>query len=86
MIIYAFEFLGLERLEYCHFPNNLASKRVCEKLGFIFEGVLRNKFLRYDGKVFDDVVYSITSDDYRNQRIPWMKIFKKDVFIDYDTK
>lgn len=82
VIIYAMEVLELKRLTYCHFPENLASKRVCEKLGFQFEGVLRNKFLLYDGTLKDDVTYSITSDDYHNGRVSWVETCKKDVLID----
>lgn len=80
MIIYAFEILDLKRLEYCHFPHNLASKRVCEKLGFVFEGILRNKYLLFDGTVLDDVVYSLTDQDY--ETLTWKKSFKQDLFID----
>lgn len=76
------EVLELKRLEYCHFPHNHASKRVCEKLGFTFEGILRNKYLLYDGTVLDDVVYSITSEDYYSGKIKWLKSAKKHVLID----
>ena len=82
-IIYALEILELKRLEYCHFPHNIASKRVCEKLGFVFEGVLRNKYLLYDGTVLDDVVYSLTTEDYNETNLPWLKSFKEDLLIDY---
>jgi RimJ/RimL family protein N-acetyltransferase len=82
LIIYAMEVLGLRRLEYCHFPHNHASKRVCEKLGFTYEGVLRNKYLMYDGSVLDDVVYSITSEDYTSGKIEWVQETKKHVLID----
>jgi len=83
VIVWAMEGLELKRLTYCHFPDNLASKRVCEKLGFTFEGVLRNKFLMYDGTVRDDVTYSITDEDYFGGRIDWVERFKQDLFIDY---
>lgn len=83
VIIYAMEILELKRLTYCHFPHNLASKRVCEKLGFTFEGILRNKFLRYDGMVLDDVTYSITNEDYESGNLSWMEDAKKHVSIDY---
>ena len=79
-IIYALEILELKRLEYCHFPHNPASKRVCEKLGFIYEGTLRNKYLLYDGTILDDVVYSLTNTDYES--LDWVKSFKQDIFID----
>lgn len=82
LIIYAMEVLELKRLEYCHFPHNIASKRVCEKLGFTFEGILRNKYLLYDGTVLDDVVYSLTDSDYSETNLKWIKPFKEDLFID----
>ena len=82
IIIYGMEVLELKRLEYCHFSHNIPSKRVCEKLGFTFEGILRNKYLLYDGTVLDDVVYSITSEDYHSGKINWVKTAKKHVFID----
>jgi ribosomal-protein-alanine N-acetyltransferase len=83
VIIYAMEILELERLQYCHFKGNEASKKVCEKLEFTFEGILRNKYLMYDGKVMDDVTYSITSNDYLEGKISWVEKFKKVLFIDY---
>lgn len=83
VIIYGMEILNLKRLQYCHFKDNHASKRVCEKLGFQFEGILRDKFLRYDGVLLDDVTYSITATDYYNDNIPWIRDYKKDVMIDY---
>lgn len=79
-IVYAMEILELKRLEYCHFTHNKASKRVCEKLGFIYEGTLRNKYLLYDGTVLDDVVYSLTDKDYL--KLKWLNPFKQDIFID----
>ena len=83
IIIYGMEILELKRLTYCHFPHNVTSKRVCEKLGFKFEGILRNKYILFDGTVLDDVTYSITNEDYTNGSITWIKEFKKDLFIDY---
>ena len=78
VIIYAMEILELKRLTYCHFPHNAPSKRVCEKLGFSFEGVLRKKFLLYDGSLMDDVTYSIIDEDYFSGKLPWVEPFKKD--------
>lgn len=83
VIIYGMEILELERLQYGHFKGNEASKRVCEKLEFTFEGILRNKYMMYDGRVMDDVTYSITSNDYLSGKISWVEKFKKVLFIDY---
>lgn len=83
VIIYAMEILELKRLTYCHFPDNVSSKRVCEKLGFTFEGVLRHKFLRYDGVLLDDVTYSMLAQEYYSGKIPWVESFKHTLLIDY---
>jgi RimJ/RimL family protein N-acetyltransferase len=42
LICVAFELLKSDRVQISHNENNLASKRVIEKCGFIFEGVVRN--------------------------------------------
>ncbi len=83
VVIYGMEILELKRLTYCHFPDNPRSKRVCEKLEFTFEGILRNKYLMFDGTLKDDVTYSIISNDYYTGKISWVDQFKKDLFIDY---
>lgn len=82
IIIYAFEILKLKRLAYCHFPDNLASKRVCEKCEFTFEGILRKKYHRYDGTILDDVVYSITDDDYHNNKLSWLNELNRTKAVD----
>lgn len=79
LIIYAFEILQLKRLSYNHFMFNDRSKRVCEKLGFKFEGVLRKKFMMYDGTYIDEAVYSLTDDDYNNNEIPWLTDYKNEL-------
>ncbi len=35
-----------------------------EKCGFRYDGNLRRAFLRYDGAVLDDVLYSMTRDEF----------------------
>ncbi len=77
VIIYGFEILQLKRLQYGYFLFNHRSKRVCEKLGFTKEGTLRNKFKNYDGEIIDEVVASITIEDYLSDKIPWIKELKK---------
>ncbi len=81
MIIYAFEHMKLRRLEYAHFPNNLASEKLRRKLNFREEGLLRNHFKRYDGLVLDFVVSSLTDDDYQEDYYDIYLPFKKDMTI-----
>lgn len=79
VIVYAFEILQLERLAYAHFLDNARSKRVCEKLQFEFEGILRKKYRRYDGIALDEAVYSITDTDYFGKKLSWLKQFKNEI-------
>jgi len=87
VIVYGFEVLKLKRLAYGHFVFNDRSKRVCEKLGFTFEGILRKKYMSYDGTALDEAIYSIIDDDYLNGKIPWLEDFRtntlKDSSVDY---
>ncbi len=64
VLAYGFEFLNLKRIEAGTFLDNFQSQRVCEKLGFIKEGVARNGYVRYDGKVFDKLIYGMTIDEF----------------------
>ncbi len=66
---FAFNHLRLKRVEAGTFETNYQSMRVCEKLGFTREGVLRNSYLRYDGVVFNKVVYGITDRDYYQKNL-----------------
>ena len=82
VIVYGFEILHLKRLQYGYFLFNIRSKRVCEKLGFTKEGILRNKFQNYNGEIIDEVVASITNEDYQSNKIKWIVEFKKGLKVD----
>jgi RimJ/RimL family protein N-acetyltransferase len=56
---FSFEDLGLERLELMTDPENTASQRVAEKVGFRREGVLRSHLLHNDGRRRDSVMFSL---------------------------
>lgn len=61
---YGFHVLQLKRIEASAFLTNYQSQRVCEKLGFIREGVARNGYLRYDGKIIDKEIFGLTDTEY----------------------
>lgn len=82
VIVYGFEILRLRRLQYGHFLFNERSKRVCEKLGFTKEGILRNIVKGHDGKIINEVIASITSEDYSSNKIKWINEFKKGLKVD----
>jgi ribosomal-protein-alanine N-acetyltransferase len=55
---HAYQTLQLHRLEIAMRPENFASKRVAEKLGFRFEG-LRPRYLHIDGDWRDHLVFAL---------------------------
>jgi RimJ/RimL family protein N-acetyltransferase len=62
-IMYVFEDLKLHRLQITHRKGNLASKRVVEKCGFIFEGELRDQLKRF-GSYENVMYYSMLISDF----------------------
>jgi ribosomal-protein-alanine N-acetyltransferase len=65
---YAFMELHFEQLACYHYEDNIASRRVIEKCGFRFEGVLRRCSQLPNGVVHDDWCYSMTQEEYRKLR------------------
>jgi [ribosomal protein S5]-alanine N-acetyltransferase len=61
---YAFGDLGCPLVSVFHTPQNDRSKRVIQKLGFVYEGTLRLASTRGDGTVTDAVYYSMTREEY----------------------
>jgi RimJ/RimL family protein N-acetyltransferase len=54
----AFEHYGLIRLEATIFDSNIASQKVVEKCGFIYEGTLKKAYFK-DGKYIDGKLYAL---------------------------
>ncbi len=61
---YAFNEAGMNIMSVSHYTFNDRSRRVIEKCGFVYEGTLRRAFVRYDGKIFDEAVYSLTKEEW----------------------
>ena len=61
---WAFDAIGVERLELTTEPGNEASQRVAERAGFTREGVLRGHLKTPDGRR-DSVVFARLPDDVR---------------------
>lgn len=63
-IVFAFDTLGLERIEADVDPLNQASWRLLEQLGFQREGLLRNRW-RVRGEFTDSWIYGLLRTDFR---------------------
>jgi RimJ/RimL family protein N-acetyltransferase len=57
--------LQLQRLELITDPDNVASQRVAEKVGFQREGVLRAHLRHPDGRIRDSVMFSLLPGELR---------------------
>jgi ribosomal-protein-alanine N-acetyltransferase len=64
---FAFEHLGLHRLEPAVMPRNARSTRVMEKAGFRREG-LAVRYLRIAGVWEDHALYGLTAEDFAARR------------------
>ena len=64
MLRFGFERLGLFRIGGTCMVKNPASRRVMEKLGFLFEGVARAELLK-DGEFYDIAHLSLLRDEWR---------------------
>jgi RimJ/RimL family protein N-acetyltransferase len=61
---WAFDELGLRRMELVVDPANVGSRRVAESAGFRAEGILRHRSV-HRGRLVDDVMYSLLATDPR---------------------
>lgn len=63
VVRYAFEVLGLNRVQARHMRKNPASGRVMQKVGMKYEGTLRQSVFRW-GKFEDVAIYAILRHEY----------------------
>ncbi|WP_211270671.1 GNAT family N-acetyltransferase [Paenisporosarcina indica] len=64
LLTYAFEKLGMIRVQIKTDEQNLASQKAIERLGAVKEGILRNERIRSTGNPRNAVVYSITDEEW----------------------
>lgn len=63
----AFDGLGVRRIEAGCFAENLASRRVMEKIGLRLEGVFREESLHRSGRWLDGMSYALLASEHRAQ-------------------
>jgi RimJ/RimL family protein N-acetyltransferase len=62
---HALEDLRLQCVQLVTDPDNVASQRVAEKVGFQREGVMRAHLRHPDGRIRDSVMYSLLPGELR---------------------
>jgi RimJ/RimL family protein N-acetyltransferase len=60
---FAFDVLGLQRVEWQAVVGNQASRRVAERAGFVVEGTLRGRLLQRDGTGADAWIAGVVAGD-----------------------
>ena len=64
VIKYGFEHLNLHRIIATCQPENIASKRICEKLGMRLEGTFKKCIHYKDDIWWDELFYAILDEEY----------------------
>jgi RimJ/RimL family protein N-acetyltransferase len=62
---FAFDDLAANRVEIRCDPRNARSRRVADRLGFVYEGCLRNSRQDPAGRPRDTVVYALVPEDWK---------------------
>jgi RimJ/RimL family protein N-acetyltransferase len=62
---HALDDLEVQRVDLVTDPDNVASQRVAEKVGFLREGVLRSHLRHPDGRIRDSVMFSLLPGELR---------------------
>ena len=62
---HALDDLEVQRVDLITDPDNIASQRVAEKVGFQREGVLRAHLRHPDGRIRDSVMFSLLPGEVR---------------------
>ena len=68
MLSYAFDIIGVHRVELDVYAFNPRARRVYEKIGFVYEGA-RRQALRWRGEWIDAHVMAMLVDDWAVQRV-----------------
>ncbi|MBK7444120.1 MAG: GNAT family protein [Chitinophagales bacterium] len=64
LLQYAFEHLGIERVEFRADSNNAKSIHAMKKIGCVEEGILRSNSIKTDGGRRDSIVLSILKNEW----------------------
>jgi RimJ/RimL family protein N-acetyltransferase len=70
MINFAFDVVGVHRLEARAAVRNGRGNGALRKMGAVQEGVLRKSFLK-DGEYLDQVLWTILEEDWRHAKVVW---------------
>ena len=67
VLAYAFDTLKLHRVVATCQPENISSKRICEKLGMRLEGTFKQCIHAGDDQWWDELFYAILAEEYKKE-------------------
>lgn len=67
VIEYGFDTLKLHRIVATCQPENIPSKRICEKIGMRLEGTFKKCIYVRDGVWWDELFYAILQEEYKKK-------------------
>lgn len=76
LLTYAFETLGVYRVQFKTDVLNVRSYKAIEKIGGVFEGVLRNDMVREDGSKRNSAYFGIIVQDWPDTKVKLEAIFQ----------
>lgn len=68
VIDFGFQRMRLHRIEVLVMPRNLRSQKMIQKLGFVKEGVFRERGFDEKGEPVDDIMFSMLRSDWERLR------------------
>ena len=79
LLTYAFETLGAVRVQLKTQHNNMRSRKAIEKIGGIYEGIIRKHMLKDDGTYRSSAYFSIVDDEWPVVKINLEKLLQKKI-------
>ena len=77
LLTYCFEKLNAFRVQLKTDENNIRSRKAIEKIGGVFEGILRNDMIRDNGTKRNSAYYSIIEEEWILKRKNLEKLLKE---------
>lgn len=74
LLTYCFEELEAKRMQLKTDENNIRSRKAIEKIGGVFEGILRNDMIRDNGTNRNSAYYSIIDSEWEKIKFYLMKL------------
>lgn len=81
LLTYCFEVLKTNRVQLKTKDNNFRSRKAIEKIGGVFEGILRKDRVLSDGTTRNAAYYSILDDEWNSARLKIEKQIREKTFF-----